>query len=41
MSKYCAYIIDTLNHDESLSKLLDPVDRINAKLREYREKSAK
>lgn len=41
MSKYCAYIIDTLNHDESLSKLLDPEDRINAKLREYREKRAK
>ena len=35
MSKYCAYIIDTLNHDESLSSLLDPKDRIYAKLAEY------
>ncbi len=35
MSKYCAYIIDTLNHDESLSSLLDPRDRIYAKLNEY------
>ncbi len=41
MSKYCAYIIDTLNHDESLSSLLNPEDRINAKLREYNEKKAK
>ncbi len=35
MSKYCAYIVDTLNHDESLSSLLDPRDRIYAKLAEY------
>lgn len=35
MSKYCAYIIDTLNHDESLSSLLDPRDRIYQKLSEY------
>jgi len=28
MSKYIAYLIDTLNHDMSLSKLLNPVDRI-------------
>lgn len=35
MSKYCAYIVDTLNHDESLSTLLDPKDRIYAKLAEY------
>ena len=35
MSKYCAYFIDTLNHDESLSSLLDPRDRIYAKLNEY------
>ena len=38
MSKYCAYIIDTLNHDESLSSLLDPKDRIYAKLKEYNDK---
>lgn len=41
MSKYCAYIIDTLNHDESLSSLLNPSDRINAKLKEYNEKNNK
>lgn len=35
MSKYCAYIIDTLNHDASLSDLLDPKERIYAKLAEY------
>ena len=30
MSKYVAYIIDTLNHDMSISGLLDPADRIYA-----------
>ncbi|MDO4621310.1 MAG: ribose-phosphate pyrophosphokinase, partial [Lachnospiraceae bacterium] len=29
MSKYLALIIDTLNHDGSLSSLLNPIDRIN------------
>ncbi|WMJ21849.1 ribose-phosphate pyrophosphokinase [Paludicola sp. MB14-C6] len=29
MSKYIAYIIDFLNHDESISELLNPVHRIN------------
>ena len=29
LSKYCAYIIDNLNHDNSVSKLLDPVERID------------
>lgn len=29
LSKYCSYIIDNLNHDNSVSKLLNPVDRIN------------
>ena len=29
MSKYIALIIDTLNHDESISHLLNPLDRIN------------
>ncbi len=29
MSKYIAYIIDTLNHDQSISSLLNPVQRIN------------
>lgn len=28
MSKYLAYIIDTLNHDASLSSLLNPLERI-------------
>ena len=28
MSKYIAYIIDTLNHDSSISDLLDPSERI-------------
>lgn len=35
MSKYCSYIIDTLNHDESISHLLDPKDRINSILVKY------
>ncbi len=29
MSKYLAYIIDNLNHDESISHLLNPSDRIH------------
>ncbi len=29
LSKYLAYIIDTLNHDRSISDLLSPIDRIN------------
>ncbi|MCR5673065.1 MAG: ribose-phosphate pyrophosphokinase, partial [Lachnospiraceae bacterium] len=37
MSKYIAYIIDTLNHDISISDLLDPNERIQAALNEYRE----
>ncbi|MDR1736310.1 MAG: ribose-phosphate pyrophosphokinase [Oscillospiraceae bacterium] len=35
MSKYIAYIIDTLNHDESISHLLDPVQRTRKKLAEH------
>jgi len=34
MSKYIALLIDTLNHDDSISLLLDPVHRINTLLRE-------
>ncbi|MBQ7766550.1 MAG: ribose-phosphate pyrophosphokinase [Lachnospiraceae bacterium] len=34
MSKYIAYIIDTLNHDSSISDLLNPSERIQALLRE-------
>lgn len=29
MSKYIAYLVDTLNYDNSISQLLNPVDRIN------------
>lgn len=36
MSKYIAYIIDTLNHDASMSKLLDPYDRISALIEDYK-----
>ncbi len=31
MSKYIAYIIDTLNHDASISDLLDPAERIQVR----------
>ena len=30
MSKYVSLLIDTLNHDETISRLLDPVNKINA-----------
>ena len=29
MNKYIAYIIDTMNYDNSIAKLMNPVDRIN------------
>ena len=35
MSKYCSFIIDTLNHDESVSKFLDPVSKINEYVEKY------
>jgi ribose-phosphate pyrophosphokinase len=35
MSKYLALIIDTLNHDASLSRLLDPNDRIKKVVAKY------
>lgn len=35
MSKYIALIIDTLNHDLSVSHLLDPVDRIKKCVKKY------
>lgn len=38
MSKYLSYIINTLNHDHSLSKLLDPAERINNFLAAHRLK---
>jgi ribose-phosphate pyrophosphokinase len=35
MSKYIALLIDTLNHDVSISDLLDPYDRIQALVKKY------
>ncbi len=35
MSKYIAYIIDTLNHDTSISDLLNPVERIQSFVARY------
>ncbi len=35
LSKYIALIIDTLNHDESISSLLNPYDRIQNLLKKY------
>ncbi len=35
MSKYIAYIIDTLNHDSSISDLLNPSERIQNLLKEH------
>jgi ribose-phosphate pyrophosphokinase len=37
MSKYIALIIDTLNHDNSISNLLNPVERIQNILKEYHQ----
>jgi ribose-phosphate pyrophosphokinase len=37
MSKYVALIIDTLNHDNSISALLNPVERIQNILKEYHQ----
>jgi ribose-phosphate pyrophosphokinase len=37
MSKYVALIIDTLNHDNSISGLLNPVERIQNILKEYNQ----
>lgn len=35
LSKYLAYIIDTLNHDASMSSLLNPLDRIHKYLEKH------
>ncbi len=40
MSKYIAYIIDTLNHDSSISDLLNPNERIQNVVAKYRRKNA-
>ena len=37
MSKYIAILIDTLNHDQSISELLDPTDRIRKILKKYKK----
>ena len=41
MSKYIALIIDTLNHDQSISQLLNPVDRINRCVTNYMSRYTK
>ncbi len=41
MCKYVAYIIDTLNHDDTISHLLNPVDKINAIITKHRESLGK
>jgi len=37
MSKYIAYLIDTLNHDCSISDLLDPSTRIQSIVKKYND----
>ena len=37
MSKYIALIIDTLNHDASLSEVLSPVERIHRVVNKYKD----
>ena len=37
MSKFMALLIDTLNHDSSISNLLSPVERIQQRVKEYNE----
>lgn len=39
MSKYIAFIIDTLNHDTSISDLLNPNDRIQTLVSAYKNES--
>ncbi len=39
LSKYIALLIDTLNHDVTISGLLNPIDRINAYLEKHRKRS--
>ena len=40
LSKYIAYIIDTLNHDTSISDLLDPSERIQKLMAKYKKEQA-
>lgn len=39
MSKFLAYLIDTINHNMSLSSLLDPSEKIRSILKKYKSKS--
>ena len=41
MGKYVALLIDYLNHDDSISALLTPTDRINRFLTKYKERQKK
>jgi ribose-phosphate pyrophosphokinase len=41
MSKYIAYLIDTLNHDASISDLLNPYDRIRNYVNRYKDAQKK
>ncbi len=36
LSKYIALLIDNLNHDVSISSILDPTDRIQSRIEEYK-----
>ncbi len=38
MSKYIALLIDTLNHDQSISNLLNPTERITNIMKKYNQK---
>ena len=40
MSKYMAYLIDTLNHDSSISDLLDPREKILNIIERYNKAQA-
>lgn len=37
LSKYIALLIDNLNHDVSISSILDPTERIRARIAEYKQ----
>lgn len=37
MAKYIALLVDTINRDNSISQLLDPIDRIKKVVKEYNE----
>ena len=37
LSKYIALLIDNLNHDVSISSILEPTERIRARIAEYKQ----